>query len=207
MVSDVKDSLQISSTGRRVVADLDAMRALSHPQRLAILTFLMSGRPRTATECAAIVDASPSACSYHLRELARFGFVVRDDSPGDGTADGRMRRWRAAAVGFTFGARPLSDASPEERAVFAAVLGAERVENERLARQFIESVAELPDEWQDASQFATYELALTAVELDDLTRQIDDLLRPHRVGAKRRPSASSRTVHVAFDAFPRPEDA
>src|SRR5688572_5797971 len=106
MVSDVKDSLQISSAGRRVVRDLDALRALSHPQRSAILKFLMAGRPRTATECAAVVGASPSACSYHLRELERFGFVVRDDSPTGGTVDGRRRHWRAAAVGFTLGARP-----------------------------------------------------------------------------------------------------
>ena len=192
-------------TGRRVVSDLDAMRALAHPQRSAILKLLMSGPPRTATECAAVVGASPSACSYHLRELERFGFVERDDSHGDAPVDGRVRRWRASAVGFTLGARPLSDATPEERAVFAAVLGADRVENERLAREFVESVADLPGEWQDAAEFSTYELALTPIELAALARQIDDLLRPHRVGVKRRSAKSVRTVHIAFDAFPRPD--
>jgi predicted ArsR family transcriptional regulator len=194
-------------TGRRVVSDLDAMRALSHPQRSAILKYLMAGPPRTATDCAAVVGASPSACSYHLRELERFGFVERDQSPGEQPADGRTRRWRAAAVGFRLGARPLSDASPEERAVFAAVLGADRIENERLAREFVETAADLPREWQDAAEFATYELALTATELTELTARIDDLLRPHRVGAKRRTAETARTVHIAIDAFPRPEDA
>jgi hypothetical protein len=97
----------------------------------------------------------------------------------------------------------LSDATPEERAVFAAVFGADRVENERLAREFVELVADLPGEWQDAAEFSTYELALTPAELVDLTRQIDDLLRPHRVGVKRRPPRSARTVHVVFEAFPR----
>ena len=203
---DVKDFLQISTeTGRRVVADLDALRALAHPQRSAILKLLMSGPPRTATDCAAVVGASPSACSYHLRELQRFGFVERYDSSIDGPVDGRMRRWRASAVGFRLGARPWSDATPEERAVYAAVLGADRVENERLAREFVESVADLPGEWQDAAEFATYELALTANELSELVRQIDDLLRPHRVGVKRRYGKSARTIHVAFDAFPRPD--
>ncbi len=194
-------------TGRRVVTDLDAMRALANPQRSAILKLLMSGPPRTATECAAVVGASPSACSYHLRELQRFGFVERDDSPTAAAVDNRVRRWRAAAVGFTLGARPLSGSTPEERAVFAAVLGADRAENERLAREFVETVTDLPGEWQDAAEFSTYELALTPDELTQLARQIDDLLRPHRVGVKRRPAPSVRTVHIAFDAFPRPEQS
>jgi DNA-binding transcriptional ArsR family regulator len=192
-------------TGRRLVTDLDALRALAHPQRSAILKLLMSGPPRTATECAAVVGASPSACSYHLRALERFGFVERDDSATDAPVDARVRHWRATAVGFTLGARPLSDATPDERAVFAAVLGADRAENERLAREFVETVADLPVEWQDAAEFSTYELALTPEELTELTRQIDDHLRPHRVGVKRRPASSARTVHIAFDAFPRPD--
>ena len=155
------------------------MRALAHPQRSAILKLLMSGPPRTATECAAVVGASPSACSYHLRELERFGFVERDAPPAThrstaGCVGGGRRRSASRS------ARPLSDATPEERAVFAAVLGADRVENERLAREFVESVADLPGEWQDAAEFSTYELALTPGELAELARQIDDLLRPHR---------------------------
>lgn len=201
----MKDSLQNRLTGRRTVTDLDALRALGHPQRSAILKFLMAGPPRTATDCAVIVGATPSACSYHLRELERFGFVERDDSPSDETIDGRTRRWRATAVGFTLGARPLSGATPEERAVYAAVLGADRIENERLAIEFVETAADLPGEWQDAAEFATYELSLTAAELVDLLREIDDLLRPHRVGIRRQPDNSARAVHIALDAFPRPE--
>ena len=88
----------VPDTGRRVVTDLDALRALAHPERSAILKLLMAGRPRTATECAAVVGASPSACSYHLRQLERFGFVERDDaSPAthrstDGRVAGGRRR-------------------------------------------------------------------------------------------------------------------
>ena len=47
-----------------------AIRALAHPARMAILAYLDEG-PATATECSTAADESPSACSYHLRTLAR----------------------------------------------------------------------------------------------------------------------------------------
>jgi predicted ArsR family transcriptional regulator len=191
-------------TGRRVITDVAALRVLAHPERSAILKLLMSGRSRTATECAAVVGLSPSACSYHLRELERFGFVERDDT--DGSADRRTRLWRAAAVGFALGSARPSEASPTERAVHAAVMGADLVENDRLAREFVAKIDELPATWQDAATFATYELVLTTDELDHLTRAVDELLRPHRAGLKPSDPSASRTVHVVFHAFPRMDD-
>jgi predicted ArsR family transcriptional regulator len=191
-------------TGRRVITDVAALRVLAHPERSAILKLLMSGRSRTATECAAVVGLSPSACSYHLRELERFGFVERDDT--DGSADRRTRLWRAAAVGFALGSARPSEASPSERAVHAAVMGADLVENDRLAREFVAKIDELPATWQDAATFATYELVLTTDELDHLTRAVDELLRPHRAGVKPSDPSASRTVHVVFHAFPRMDD-
>ena len=167
---------------RKVVTDIRALRALAHPDRVAILRLLMAGTARTATECAQAVGASPSACSYHLRELERFGFVVRD-APAAG--DGRTRPWKASAVGFSLG-RPLSEESASGRAMFAALREADRLENDRLARLFVERVDQLPSPWQDAASFATFELALTAAELRELTAAVDDLLRPYRVGARSR---------------------
>jgi DNA-binding transcriptional ArsR family regulator len=194
-------------TGRRSITDIAALKALAHPERATILKLLMAGRPLTATECAAVVGTSPSACSYHMRQLERFGFVERVDAEAvDGPTDGRMRRWRAAAIGFSVGPRPLSGSTPEERAVLAAVVGADRVENDRLAQRFVERLVETDAEWQDAAVFSTYELDLTAAELERLAHRIDDLLRPHRAGAKSRPLRGSRTVHLAFEAFPRADD-
>ncbi len=100
----------------------------------------------------------------------------------------------------------MSDSTPAERAVFGAVMQADRIENDRLARQFAERVDELPADWQDAAEFANYELSLTAEELAGLVTAIDDLLRPHRVGVKAGTTASTRTVHVAIHAFPRTDE-
>src|SRR5580704_1047189 len=60
------------------------MRALAHPARIAILQHLGLDGPATATECASVVGLSPSACSYHLRALARYGFIEED--PASATA-------------------------------------------------------------------------------------------------------------------------
>ena len=86
---------------RRQVTDVRALRALANPVRYRIFGHLMAFGSQTASECAAVVGATPSNCSYHLRELARFGLVERvDDGAGDG--DGRERPWRPTATGFSY---------------------------------------------------------------------------------------------------------
>ena len=54
---------------------------------------LYSGAVLTATDAAALCRLTPSAMSYHLRALEKWGIVVRDE----GTTDGRERPWRAPA--------------------------------------------------------------------------------------------------------------
>lgn len=202
MLRDVKEVLQ---SGRRVVGELDALRALAHPERSAILKLLMSGRSRTATECARSVGASPSACSYHLRQLERFGFVERDDAidEAEQSVDGRTRRWKAAAIGFSLGAGPASQASAEELAVFGALRQADRAENDRLERNFHAGFHQLPAEWQDAAEFSNYELDVTPDEIRSLISSIDALLLPYRVGARAERPAGASAVHLRLDTFLR----
>src|SRR3984957_17015156 len=79
------------------LTDPRVMRALAHPARIEIWSHVLLEGPATATECAAVAGLSPSACSYHLRTLAKYGFVEED--PGH-SADGRERPWRAAIYSF-----------------------------------------------------------------------------------------------------------
>src|SRR5277367_6472978 len=75
-----------------LLTDPRVMRALAHPARMEIWQHIGLEGPATATECAEVVGLSPSACSYHLRTLAKYGFVEEDTAR---PADGRERRWRA----------------------------------------------------------------------------------------------------------------
>ncbi|HET6706615.1 winged helix-turn-helix domain-containing protein, partial [Amycolatopsis sp.] len=53
--------------------DPDALKAVTHPLRRRILGVLSAG-PATATKLAQALGENTGATSYHLRELARFGF-------------------------------------------------------------------------------------------------------------------------------------
>src|SRR5579862_3303759 len=70
-------------------ADAGAVRALTHPLRLELLDLLRFEGPSTASRLARRVAESSGATSYHLRQLARHGFIERD--PRDG---GREVWWR-----------------------------------------------------------------------------------------------------------------
>jgi len=59
----------------REVSDARSFRALGHPVWLVLLETLVIDGPLTATEAAERIGESPTTCSFHLRQLARYGFV------------------------------------------------------------------------------------------------------------------------------------
>ncbi|WP_441338451.1 ArsR/SmtB family transcription factor, partial [Micromonospora sp. NBS 11-29] len=100
---------------RVTISDPQVMRALAHPARMAIIEHLSAlGGGATATECAEIAGLSPSATSYHLRELAKFGLVRQ----AAGRGDARERVWQAVNPSYSVEAGP--DADPETHAAEAA---------------------------------------------------------------------------------------
>jgi hypothetical protein len=187
---------------RTEITDLRVLAALAHPVRVQLLNFLLGTGPHTATQCAAVTEASPSACSYHLRHMERFGLVERVAPDDVGASDGRERVWRATATGFSFGGPPSAD-RPADRAARQAlgVLGID--EAARLARRYVEQADVLDDSWQDAAAFATYGLAVTAAELADLSVAVDTLVRPFIAATRSDGPADSEVVHVTFQAFRR----
>lgn len=73
------------------VDDPRALKAVAHPLRVRLLGELRTNGPATATELAGRLGESSGATSYHLRQLARYGFVEADPD----RRDRRERRWRA----------------------------------------------------------------------------------------------------------------
>src|SRR5690606_21557592 len=59
----------------RKIRDARVLRAVAHPLRLGILDELLKDGPLTATELAERLGETPANCSWHLRQLARYGFI------------------------------------------------------------------------------------------------------------------------------------
>lgn len=87
------EGVRKNSANAVVISDPQAIRALAHEARLEALEELFASQAsRTATELASRCRLTPSAMSYHLRALEKYGYVTRAPSEGNG----RERRWRAA---------------------------------------------------------------------------------------------------------------
>lgn len=190
---------------RKVITDVRVLAALSHPARVRLLNHLVEVGLATATECAAVAGVTPSACSYHLRHLEKFGLVERAEADGE-ARDARERWWRAAQTGLSM----LPDPSRHDAAARLAMAGlvAEQVTmHADLAREFLAETDRLEPEWQDAAEFASYGLLVDAAELRDLVRRVDAIVRPYLAVTRRDAPAAAKVAHVTLQAFPRPERA
>ncbi len=186
-----------SGRGGARISDPQVMRALAHPARIAIVEYLNNtGAVVTATETAELVGLSPSATSYHLRELARYGLVEQAPSRGDG----RERVWQSTGTGLRI------DAHRDEPGAAAATEALVDVFLERdmeRARRWIRRQPAESREWRDIGTLSSHKLLLTADELRALSDQVSELMAPYRFRERQAdPPAGARAVHVNFMAFP-----
>jgi len=97
------------------------IKALTHPLRLDLLELLAVSGPATAARCGRVLGVPQANCSFHLRQLAKYGFVV-DAGPGE---DRRERIWQL----------------PEERPTLRIPPGADSVLERQLRRVVVEREA------------------------------------------------------------------
>ena len=176
--------------------DAAVMRAMAHPARLALLEHLRNSGPATATECAAVVDLSPSATSYHLRALARAGLV--EAAPGRG--DGRERLWRSSAG--RYGLSGIADLPPEGREALHALLESLLAWDDVRVRRYLSRLDAEPGQWQDAAFFMDSTLQVTAEELTALGQAMEALTAPYRKNRRGDLPPGTRPVSVAVRALP-----
>ncbi|SCL17101.1 Helix-turn-helix domain-containing protein [Micromonospora rhizosphaerae] len=183
---------------RRVtISDPQVMRALAHPARLAIMEHLSSLEGgATATECAEIAGLSPSATSYHLRALAKFGLI----EPAPSRGDARERVWRAFSPSYYV--EPGRSAGSEARAAEMALVEAHTARDAQRTLDWISRAVEEPQEWYDAARLSDSLLLLTAEELAALNVAVHELFEPYRRRIRKNPPAEARTVAVQYRALP-----
>lgn len=156
----------------RELDDPRAMRALAHPVRLALLDALTARGPLTATEAGEAIGESPTTCSFHLRQLAKYGFV---EEAGRGA--GRRRPWRLTDVGFHF-----TDVHDDPGTATAAAALDEVMRERRVGRMRagMRARAHGPREWQEVTGASQFLLHVTPRELKELDEELTRLLTRHR---------------------------
>jgi DNA-binding IclR family transcriptional regulator len=151
----------------------------------------------TATECAAEVDESASSCSYHLRTLAKHGFVEEVASE-----DGRERRWHARVVSLDFDAGANAD---EEFQAASALARAALLEvSDGTVRDYLAQERSFSPAWREAAAFLQTTVVATPAELEEITHSIQAILAPYFRGARKRTPRGARFVHVGVRAVPKP---
>ena len=186
------------------LTDPKMMRALAHQARIAIWMHLGLNGPATATECAGIAGLSPSACSYHLRTLARYGFVEEDPASA---ADGRERPWRARLLAFNIGEGPGVPAAT--RVASRLLVENMRAAAEEIRVQYLARQPEYPADWQAASGELFSVAHVTPEELDQMRARVLEVMAPYiRLDPASRP-AGALPVRITLDLFPwfGPEEA
>jgi len=144
-------------------SDPERIRALAHPLRLAILDLLDGEGQATATRCAEVTGESVASCSFHLRMLAKYGFV----EPAERT--GREKPWKPVGSGRTSRYDPGEPDSLRAAGELARLM-VER-EADRL-RTWVEAAPHQPHEWNLASVMTKSSFWATADELAELSREV-----------------------------------
>ena len=179
------------------ISDPQALRALAHPLRVDLIELLGMLGPLTAADCARRLETSQASCSFHLRQLAKYGFV----EPAPPSEDSRERPWRLTELEQSWS----SDAGPAA---------------EQLERVFVHREAERtlgwlgksrtePAPWRDASFLGGMTVPLTAAELGSVRDRLRAVLEPYAerlADPSGRPS-DARFVRVLLSAVPLDEVA
>src|SRR4051794_32101928 len=148
---------------QRKLRDAEELRVLAHPVRMRLRQALYARGSATATELAEMIGESPANCSWHLRQLAKYGFV---EEAGGGT--GRNRPWRAVSHTLFWG----DSGETGEVAAAGDHLSSMIYEQEFAAlRDWHAWWRTDPPEWQDAANFAQCLTWLTAEELAEFNRE------------------------------------
>ncbi|MFE7397413.1 winged helix-turn-helix domain-containing protein [Streptomyces sp. NPDC057557] len=183
--------------------DARTLRGLAHPLRLRLLAALREYGPATASGLADRLGESSGATSYHLRQLAAYGFVEDDPERGKG----RERWWRAAHRGTVFdSSRFLSHPDPEVRGAVDVVLHEIATTHSQELNTWIGTMREWPDAWrQEGWDISDFQVRLTPDLSEELIEKIHELIESYR-GRVPEGTEGSANVRSHVHLFPRPAE-
>jgi hypothetical protein len=144
---------------------------MAHPFRLRLLDLVVRRGTLTSAEAAAATGENTGSCSFHLRQLAKYGFLEPAES-----RDGRERRWKRVEGGERIPDNLPPDATRAASEAMKVVLDRSFAE----IVGWLDSFDALPREWQRGAVADEELLYLTSGELRELSREVVSLLARHR---------------------------
>jgi len=187
--------------GQLNLTDAKAIRALAHPVRWALLEALGQAGTLTATQASEMLGESPANCAFHLRTLAKYGFV---EEAGGGR--GRERPWRQSYDSMSWRTRQ-DDPQATQAAEALDQLWLDR--SLARARRSLTSIGSWPRGLVETLGGSTRRLYLTAEEADELYTEIrktfDRLSGPDRYRERRDPNkrpADALLVELVLLGYP-----
>ncbi len=160
----------------RVQPDLTALRALAHPVRLRMLGMLRLDGPATATRLADRLGLNSGATSYHLRQLARHGFIAEVEDAGS-----KRDRWWQASHEVTH----LDEDSETGEALAVGLALRQAVLSHRISQMqlALAEMPSLPARWRAASTMTDLNIPLTSDAARVLMQKLEALLMEAMAGA------------------------
>lgn len=178
------------------VSDPRTLKAVAHPLRTRLLAALRADGPATATELGARFGESSGSTSYHLRQLARYGFVEEDADQ----RDKRERRWRARHR-YTSWSNTELETSPEGRAAAAFLRHRQLEALTAQVEAFERARATWNSEWIEAAGMSDQFARLTPGSILALYQRIEALVNEYAQADEGAPDA--QMVHLFVAAHPR----
>jgi DNA-binding transcriptional ArsR family regulator len=171
-------------TERQLISEPERIRALAHPLRLELIDHLNDVGEATATQCAEHTGESVASCSFHLRMLAKYGYIEPAEQRG------REKPWKL--IHATRDMRPSPDVPGSLAAVVElGVIGVLR-ESERI-REYLAFAQQEDQEWIEASTLCMSDFWVTREEMAEISATLAEL--------------AQRYLHRNSDPELRPEGA
>ncbi|MGW0879569.1 ArsR/SmtB family transcription factor [Streptomyces sp. NPDC002671] len=182
------------------VRELDArsLKGLAHPLRMELLNALRRGGPATASQLAEKLGESSGATSYHLRQLAVYGFV--EDAPEQGK--GRERWWQAADQGLSMSDDLISSPDPAVRGAADFFLHEALAAHHRELSTFMATRQDWLPKWSDASDMSDMTLRLTPELAAELIQKMHALIDGYRDRVTDADTPDAEQVRVHTHLFP-----
>ncbi|GIF95411.1 transcriptional regulator [Catellatospora citrea] len=185
----------------RRITDPEVLKGLAQPIRQKLYRLLAQFGPATGATLSKRLGTDPGQTSYHLRELAKAGFV--EDAPE--LARDRRERWWRAVPGST-GWSSLDFPTPEGQAIASAAKAQVVIDEFERVRGYEQSRDTWSDQWQVAATSSDSFLRLTPSELTELTGELHEVLVRWKQRSNERAARSDDTdrehVFLFFHAFP-----